>query len=377
MFGLYVHIPVCRHICAYCDFFKMVVSNNYQDKVINAICRELDEKKVVTTIDTVYIGGGTPSCLTSNNLDRILSSINNLLLRTNNNLDVLEYTIELNPEDIDIDLIKLLKKYPINRISIGVQSFNMDVQKVLERKSDFEDIKNKIELLKENGYNNINLDYIYSAVPSNVYTIEKQKEDLELFLSLKPTHLSCYSLIVEEKTILGKKALDGLYVRPDENDDLNQYHIMRKMLKEQGFNQYEISNYASSEKFESLHNKIYWHNECYAGIGPYASGYEIKDGKHIRYTNSRSLEDYSSAKLIEEEVLTREDIIMYEVILGLRLTKGIDMNKFNIKYGISILKSFPKINELISKGILIKENDYLFVNEKQLYVLDYILKEIL
>ncbi len=377
MFGLYVHIPLCRHICAYCDFFKMVVSNNYQDKVINAICRELDDKNHLPYLDTVYIGGGTPSSLSLPNLDSILTSINNLLMRTNHNLDVVEYTIELNPEDINIELINLLKKYPINRLSIGVQSFNKEVQNILGRQSDYELIKSKIDLLKANNFNNINLDYIYSVLPSSIYTPIIQEKDLELFMSLKPTHLSCYSLIVEEKTILGKKASIGEYIRPNDEDDLNQYLNMKKVLKGYGFYQYEISNYASNPKYESKHNKIYWHNECYVGIGPNASGYEIIDGQHIRYTNHNKINEYENKQLLENEVLTISDIMDYEIILGLRLVEGIDEIKFYEKFGVSVCDAYPKIKDLLKNEIIIEKDNYIFVNEKHLYVLDYILKEIL
>ena len=212
MFGLYVHIPFCNKICNYCDFYKMKVSDEFQTRVIEKLLKEFDlNKKINDHIDTVYIGGGTPSCISYVNLEKILKRIKEFIIKNNKSYYLMEYTIEFNPEAINERLLDLLKKYEISRVSIGVQSFNPLIQRVIGRYTDYEQFKKKIALLKTFNFTNYNLDFMYGIMPKENYDELALKQDLEKFINLNPTHISCYSLILETKTILGEKARKGFF----------------------------------------------------------------------------------------------------------------------------------------------------------------------
>ena len=272
MKSAYIHIPFCTSICSYCDFCKFYYNEEIVIKYINALKKEIKDRYKNEVLNTIYIGGGTPSSLDINILEDLLKYIDNTLKTS----DILEYTIECNINDITKEKLELFKKYNINRLSIGVESFNKDNLTFLERNQTKEDIINKIKLAKM-YFNNINIDIIY-AIPNE--TLEILTEDLRLFLELDIPHISCYSLIIEDHTKLGIKKTEVI----DEDLDYEMYKLIEDTLESNNYIHYEISNYAKPG-YESKHNMCYWKNHKYYGFGLSSSGYI----DNIRYTNTKNI----------------------------------------------------------------------------------------
>ncbi len=369
--GLYIHIPFCRKICPYCDFFKMVASLSYQDKYIDYLIKDFNslETDKIALIDTIYIGGGTPSCLSVNNLDRLLKTIINRIG------SVTEFTIELNPEDIDYELIRVLRKYPVNRISIGIQTFNKKFQSLLNRYSDFEDILEKMNLLRLAGFTNINVDLMYGFADE---TLDDLMIDLEKMCLLRPTHISTYSLILEEKTIFYHEYIKGNFKLIDEDLESLMYYEIIKYLTKYGFEHYEISNFALSD-FESKHNLTYWQNREYLAIGASASGYY----DNYRYKITPKIIDYyrgidnNQRSLVENEYVDFETKMDEEIMLGLRLIKGICLKNFSDKFGRDLLDVYPNCLELIDNGFLEIKNNYLRITANNYYISNAIIGKII
>lgn len=353
--SVYIHIPFCSNICSYCDFCKMYYNKKWIDKYLDRLDEEVDMYYKSDIVNTIYIGGGTPSCLNIDELERLLE-ITNKFKKSKS----VEFTIEVNIEDINIDKINLFKKYNINRISIGIQTFNKKHLKLLNRYHEYEDVYNKINLLKNNGFNNINIDLIY-AIENE--TIEELKEDLDLYLKLDINHISCYSLMIDKNTKLYIDKVKNI----DEELDTKMYKFIENYLEEKGYNHYEISNYSKSN-FESKHNLTYWNNSFYYGFGLGASGYI----KNTRYTNTKNLNKYFTSFEREVEYLDKNDIIEYEMILGLRKFKGVNKHDFKNKYGLSIYDAFD-IENLILNKMLIDDGTHIYINKDYMYVSNEIL----
>lgn len=354
--SIYIHIPFCKSICSYCDFCKLLYNEKWVDLYLDSLAKEIKSYNISSKVKTLYIGGGTPSSLSEKCLERLFTIINMF-----NFIKNYEFTFECNINDINSNLLNILKKGKVNRLSIGIESFDKNNLKLLNRSCDYIDVKNKINLCKKFGFNNINVDLIY-AVPS-----ENEKillNDLNLLTSLDITHISTYSLMIEENTVLYINNIKPI----KEKLDYKMYKIICKFLKEKGFNHYEISNFAK-EGYESKHNLVYWNNEHYYGFGLGASGYI----SNIRYNNTRNLNEYFNGKyLLNKEIITNEDNLKYGLILGLRKINGINVNNFNEKYHTNLLENV-KVKKLIKNKELIYENNYLFINKKYIYVQNEIL----
>lgn len=374
MKGLYIHIPFCRKICNYCDFYKMVVSDNYKENFINYLLIDLKEtikKYDIKNVDTIYIGGGTPSCLPLNLLEKLFIT----LLESFELKKLEEFTIEVNSEDLSNDLISLLKKYFISRISIGVQTFNKKHFDILGRYTDYDNLKKQINLLKENNIDNYSFDLIY-ALPNQKE--EDLKEDLKLILSLEPKHISTYSLILEEKTILSHLVNVNNIPLISEDVDAIMYDDIRKILSENGFVQYETSNF-SKPGYHSKHNLIYWNCDEYYGVGPASASFV----KNVRFTKVSNMKKYY--EMIENEIepvleydnLDFNDLVEDFIMLGLRKNKGINLNDFYEKFQISIFSKYPKIQNMIEEGTLIYSNNSLSINPKYSYIANHIIVKIL
>lgn len=374
MLGLYIHIPFCRHICHYCDFYKMVASDSFKSKYIKLLLEEMKIKKLSNyQFDTLYIGGGTPSAL---NLDD-LKILFNYLDKNINLASLSEFTIEVNPEDINLDLLQLFKTYHVTRISMGIQSFKKEIIDFLGRNTyfDFNNIKTKVELIKSVGINNINCDLIY-AVPNE--TLDDVISDVNQLLDLDITHVSTYSLILEDHTILNKWYQDKIFELTNDELDASMYEKICDKLKNHNFKHYETSNF-SIEGYESKHNLIYWNNEEYIGIGAGAATYL----NHERYTNIRNIEKYydgvrnNKLELEDYEIQTLDDEMNDEVMLGLRKMEGISKTSFLKKYKIDLLVKFPIIIELIREGLLEETNGYIRIPSRYSYIANYIIIKII
>ena len=353
--SVYIHIPFCSKICSYCDFCKIYYNEKLASNYLDALEKEIKERYNNEDIYTLYIGGGSPSSLSIDNLKKLLN-ITKMF-----KLDKLkEFTVELNVEDINEDKLILLKENKVNRVSIGIETINKEGQKLFNREYSKELITKNINLVRK-YFNNINLDLIY-AFPNE--TIDILEEDINFITSFNPEHISCYSLIIEDHTILGNNNIKNV----DEELDYKMFELIRNKLKEMGYNHIEISNY-SKEGFEPIHNMVYWTNNHYYGFGASASGYI----DNIRYTNTKNVFKYIRGDYkYEEDVLDLNRVIENEMILGLRLIKGIDKKEFFNKYNKNI-EDIYDIKELISKGLLISNTDRLYIPEDKLYISNSIL----
>lgn len=368
--ALYVHIPFCNKICTYCDFYKMVAKNNLKEKYVDYLIKELDLKSnLLYDIKTIYIGGGTPTALPLNLLEKLLNQLTSKINMDN----VIEFTIEINPIDVTSELCLLLKKYEINRVSLGVQSFNEEKLKFLGRDHTKKQAVKSIKLLKKHGIKNINVDFIYAA-PND--TVRKVKKDLITAINLNVTHISAYSLILEEKTILHHLFQKKQYEKFDEDKDFKIYKNIRKFLQSYGYINYEISNYAKKDKY-SQHNLVYWANNNYLGIGAGASYYI----NNTRYTNVMNLNKYfegidnSELEYAEKTELTKLEQMQEEIILGLRKIDGVDINNFEKKFNMSITDAFPFINKIIDKKLLKIKKNKLLIPKGKLYLSNIVLSE--
>lgn len=354
----YVHIPFCKSICSYCDFCKMLYHEKFIEEYLLALTKEIKTNYKNELLDTLYVGGGTPSSLSIKLLTKLLDILKNFNLSDN-----YEFTFECNISDINEDFLKVIKKYKINRLSIGIESFDEENLKFLNRKSTYDDAKEKISLCKKYGFNNINVDLIYALPSENINTL---KSDLDKIISLDVTHISTYSLMIEPNTLLSIKNIKPI----NEKLDRKMYDVICKTLKNNGFNHYEISNF-SKPNYESKHNLVYWHNEKYYGFGLGASGY-IQD---FRYNNTKNFKSYISGKFLsDKESITKKDNISYGLILGFRLIKGINVKDFFSKYDVDLLEN-EKILKLLKNKKLVLKNGYLSINKKYLYVENEILIE--
>lgn len=350
----YIHIPFCNNICSYCDFCKLLYNKNFVKKYLDALEKEIINNYKNEILDTIYVGGGTPSSLSVSELNKLFSIIKIFKLSKE-----YEFTFEVNIEDITEEKLEILKENKVNRLSIGIESFNDKYLKYLGRNYTSDIINEKVELAKK-YFDNINVDLMYALKNESLNDLE---EDIDKILKLDIKHISCYSLIIEKNTKLYIE--NTKYISDDLDSDM--YDLIDKKL-ENKYHRYEVSNY-SITSYESRHNLTYWKNNEYYGFGLGAAGYI----DNIRYTNTRNLSKYISGSYErQEEVLTKEDKIKYEFILGLRLTSGINKDNFNKKYGINI-NEIEIIKELINKGLLIDDKINIYVPKKYFYVLNDIL----
>lgn len=347
MKSVYIHIPFCNTICSYCDFPKVYSSVCDKGLYLETLKKEIKTNYKNEIVNTIYIGGGTPSVLSIEELKKLLEITN--LFKKNINT---EFTIECNIESIDEEKLKLLKKYNVNRISIGIESFDKKIISYLGRFHTKKEAIKKIKLVKK-YFNNINIDLMY-AIPGQ--SIKSLKKDIKTYLKLKIPHISYYSLIIEPHTKLYNE--NTSYI--DEDIDYKMYKIITKKLKK--YHHYEISNF-SYVGYESKHNLVYWNNEEYYGFGLGASG----NINGVRYNNTKNIHKYINGDYkLEETKLTEEEKMQEEMFLGLRKLDGVDINKFEKKYHKKIEEVFD-IKDLLEKNILIKKDGYMFINKNNIY----------
>lgn len=372
MLGLYIHIPFCNQICPYCDFCKRVSSRFYHVQYVDALLAEMKLKKLHQyAFNTIYIGGGTPYSLSLEELERLLSGLDtNLQLSS-----CQEFTFEVNPEDITEELINLLAKYHISRVSIGIQTFVPHLQQLIKRFTNLDDIKKKIALLNQAGIYNINIDLIY-AIPGE--TLDDVIYDVTCAISLPIQHISYYSLILEEHTIFYHLYQKQKLSLVDEALEEKMYYTIINMLKNHQFNHYETSNF-SKKGYESKHNLIYWNCESYHAIGTSSSSYV----NHKRSTNTRNLIDYIThiqhgVVLLDEDIVISDiEAMKEELILGLRKIQGVSLTTFKEKFHLALQEAFPNVIALIEQGLLEEKNNHIAIPYRYLYITNHILLKII
>lgn len=359
----YVHIPFCTQICYYCDFSKVFIKNQPVDAYLQALIREFRSYDI-TELRTLYIGGGTPTSISAVQLDYLLTE----LIRDLNLNTLEEFTIEANPGDLTVDKIEVLQKSAVNRVSLGVQTFNDKHLKRIGRSHNEAQIYSTIDALKTAGFQNISIDLIY-ALPGQ--TMDDVRSNVAKALSLNIPHLSLYSLILEHHTVFMNKMRRGKLHLPTEDLEAEMFEYIISEMERNGFEHYEISNF-TKPGFESRHNLMYWDNVEYYGVGAGASGY--LDG--IRYRNRGPIQHYlkgvseGNARL-SEEVLSKNEMMEEELFLGLRKKEGVSIGKFEQKFGTSFEKRYGQIvQELQSDGLLKENNGLIQMTKKGLFLGD-------
>lgn len=363
MRGLYIHIPFCLQKCKYCDFVSFAGCE--YDKYMDMLFCEMTEYRG-EAIDTVFIGGGTPTVLSVSLLEKLFKNIRQVFCLDKD----CEFSIECNPKTIDDDKAKCMSEGGVNRVSVGVQSFNDDELKRLGRIHTAKDAYNTINILKKNNLHNINID-IMSALPKQ--TISAFMSSLDKAAAVGAEHISCYSLIIEEGTPFYEMNKKGGLFLPDEGADRAMYEYACDFLQRKGFAQYEISNFAKNGR-QCRHNLKYWNCEEYIGIGLAAHSY--MDGK--RFYNTANLNQYIDGKFHTDDclVLSEKDKIEEFMIMGLRKTCGISENEFLQRFGKSIDEVYGDIIEkFIVSGHMIHDCGYYRLSEKAVNVSNRVLCE--
>ena len=350
--GIYIHIPFCKQKCFYCDFCSFANKNEMQGKYVETVINEIKNitHKEKYTVTTIYLGGGTPSILNPNYIKNILQEIKSSF----EILDDAEITIEINPGTVNEEKLKRYKEYGINRISIGLQSANDKILKNIGRIHDYKQFEETFFYARKCGFKNINVDLMI-GLPTQA--IEDVKQTLEKIIQKNPEHISVYSLIIEEGTIIEKLINENKLQLPDEETERIMYWTVVNELKENGYNQYEISNF-SKKTYESKHNTNCWKQKQYIGLGTSAHSYLNKK----RYSNTNNIEEYIkniqenniSKNITIHEEQTEESTMNEYMLLGLRMIQGININEFKQKFKIDPTIKYKEILEKLQKENLIQ-----------------------
>ncbi|MBQ8443882.1 MAG: radical SAM family heme chaperone HemW [Clostridia bacterium] len=362
MLGIYVHIPFCESKCAYCAFSSFVRGEEEREKYIAKLIDEINSYSGETEIDTIYIGGGTPSVLSINLMEKLIGVIKDKFSLAEN----YEFTIEANPCSLTEEKLACYKKNGVNRLSIGVQSLNDTQLKFIGRRHNSEGAISAITLAKK-YINNLSCDLLIGLKDMDKNEFCGQ---ITMLANLGVEHISAYMLQVENGTPLAKMVADNPLLLPDDDQCVEAYDEIVKSLDKLGFHRYELSNFAKTGK-ESRHNYKYWTGEDYIGFGLGAHSYA--NGK--RWANSSNFEDYYAGKLASEEILTEEQQLEEHIMLGLRCKAGIS-KKFLIQKGYDIQKSDSYI-DFLEKDILQESGDNVKLNPKFYGVSNYIIVKLL
>ena len=364
MAGIYVHIPFCKRRCLYCDFFSTTLLGR-QKEYVEALLKEIAARRNETgePIRTIYLGGGTPSTLDSADISRLLQAIGTA--------DATEITMEINAGDADTAYLQAIRQAGVNRLSIGIQSFQDELLQLIGRRHTAAQAMDAVHMAQEAGFDNISIDLIY-ALPSQ--RMAQWKADIETALSLGIQHISCYGLMYEEGTVLTKLLEDGQITAIDEDTENAMYDYLCERLKEAGFVHYEVSNFALPG-YEAQHNSNYWNSTPYTGIGAGAHSYTRKDGETVRSWNPNDLDAYiegiNSGTLVREyERLTERDVYNEQVMLGLRTSRGC-----TLPLSASRRVTVGKYKRL---GLLSEpEEGHIIATQKGLHVLNRIIEELM
>ena len=380
--GIYIHIPFCKQKCYYCDFVSFSNKEGYIEKYVETVKREIDSYDLSKyNITTIYIGGGTPSRIPSEKIQEILEKIKQKISKNQTRWEDIEITIELNRGTVDEEKIKKYKEIGINRLSIGLQSTNNKLLKEIGRIHTFEDFKKTYNLVKKVGFENINVDLMI-GLPNQ--TISDVKESLNEIIKLNPTHVSVYSLIVEENTKMEQLINSKELQLPDEELERQMYWYVKNILELNGYNHYEISNFAKKGK-ESKHNLNCWEQKEYIGLG--LAAYSYLNG--VRYGNTSNIEEYinvqdffnrseleESGIRIVDEVQSLEDKRKEYMLLGLRKIEGVSIQKFKEKFVENPIFLFRKeLEKLVNEELIAIDGDCIRLTNKGLDLANIVWEE--
>ena len=371
MSGIYIHIPYCKQACHYCDF-HFSTSMKTKNEMIDCIVKEMDIRKSEFSkkIDSVYIGGGTPSVMTNLELETIFNGLEKKISIS----DIKEITIEINPEDLINEKLEFYYEIGINRLSIGIQSMNNNILKWMNRSHNKNQIINGLNTVKEIGYENISLDFIYGT-PKNL-TRDIKDELLEI-LKFNPTHLSCYHLTIEDGTYFGHLEKKRKIKRIEDDVSQKEFQWISEKLKSKNYQHYEISNFALQGK-QSFHNSNYWNQSSYIGLGPGAHSFR-NSTRRWNISNNRLYVKNIKAGVpyFEQEVLSPYDLVNEKIMLGLRTLNGLDKNYIFSIVPQSIKDEIEsKLNTFLKDEILISTNNIISMNPEKWLLSEYVSREL-
>jgi oxygen-independent coproporphyrinogen III oxidase len=350
--GLYIHIPFCLSKCGYCSFYS-IKSANLIPEYVAALTKEIKYyRKIFSSFDTIYLGGGTPSFLTIQQLETIFKTINKFFI-----IDpAAETTMEVNPGDMSLEYFQALRSSGVDRLNIGIQSFDDNILKLLGRRHNSAEAFAAINDSRKAGFTNIGIDLIYGIHGQN---ISLWKKTIQQALSYAPEHISCYQLSLSESTPLYKKYSSEGWHLPDEAAELKLFLTTTEELEKAGYIHYEVSNFARNDKFKSRHNQKYWQHSPYLGLGPAAHSFL----GNRRWWNKAAVKTYlneiSQGKMPVEdtETLSSEQLQLETLFLGLRTKAGIDLKRYKTRYGVDLLKDKKTIIDALIKNKLVELKD--------------------
>lgn len=373
MAGIYVHIPFCKSRCIYCGFYS-TVQLNLCKPYINAVCKEMRMRKEYIKgekFSTVYIGGGTPSTLNGEELETLFCNMFEVFDISDN----AEITMECNPNDIDVHFIKTLKRLPVNRISIGAQTFSDKRLRFIHRRHCAEEVYNAVKLLRSAGYNNLSIDMMF-GFPGE--TLDEWLTDIDKALSLNVEHISAYSLMYEEGTCLYNMLENGEVKEIDEELSLSMYNALVSKLTTNGYEHYEISNFARPG-YRSRHNSSYWQQVRYIGLGAAAHSFDLKSRQwNISEINKYISEINKGNVPMEREELDSNTIFNDIITTSLRTCEGIDLNYISNKLGEDYKNNIlENADRYIKEGLVKISNDHLKLTKGGIYVSDAIMSSLM
>lgn len=372
----YIHIPFCKKICHYCAFNKYFYDGQPVEAYLAGLEREfsyyLDQNDQAGPFDTIYVGGGTPSCLSLQELDQLLGAIDRYLPHNAGT----EFTFEINPGELTPEKCQLLRDYGVNRVSMGVQTFNDKLLRKIGRNHRERHIYQCIDWLRAAGFDNLSIDLIF-RLPEQ--TIEDFDDSLTKALSLDLPHYSLYSLIIENKTVFQQLQRQGKLPLPSEDVDADMFELAIDRLGQAGIDQYEVSNFARPG-FESRHNLKYWHYRPYFGFGAGAHGFI----DNRRYHNYGPVHHYLRATdqgqkpLISEGIMSKEELMEEYLFLALRTVQGFSVRAFEVQFSQALPSSFDQFFELQAKrGLLVVEGDRVHLTNRGLFLADTVFRDLL
>ncbi|MEQ8578877.1 MAG: radical SAM family heme chaperone HemW [Balneola sp.] len=370
MSGIYIHIPFCKQACSYCDFYFVTRSGNKDalaDKLVEEIHSKKDTAYSSNVIDTIYFGGGTPSLLSAEQFDKIFRALDRSF-----NLDLKEVTVELNPDDVTKEYLSALKSIGVNRVSMGVQTFDEDLLKFMNRTHNSAEALKCLELLKASEINVFTADLIYGN-PGQ--TLKMLGRDLDILLQFDPPHVSAYSLTIEPKTRLGKQMELGRLIPAEDETVEKHFELVEEKLKQKSIHRYEVSNFAKKGA-EAVHNANYWEHKNYLGLGPGAHSFQWDQSETFahRWENEPDLKKYLQKTHFnesEKEQLSLQSLAEERIMLGLRTVKGVSIKKLEKKYAYSLSeRQLAYIARKVKEGRIHFDSDSIRLSSSGLKIAD-------
>lgn len=372
--GIYVHIPFCKQKCNYCDFYSIKWNDESENKYIEAIINEIKSYKDILScnyiVDTVFFGGGTPTIIKPESLNRIMEALKEVINLDRNS----EISMEANPNTLTTSNLELYKKIGINRLSIGIQSLNDEILKNIGRIHNSNEALEAIDRARNTGFENINADVMFNIPGQTVKDIE---DTVSQIINKGVKHISFYSLKLEKGTPMYLMVKNNKIIMPDEDVEREMYYAGRNVMGKNNLFQYEISNFAKSG-YECRHNLKYWNQEEYIGLGPSAHSFL----NNIRYSNLSDLKLYCENSVsknfdrIIHEKLNKDDLMFEYIMLKLRLTEGLNINDFNFKFSTDFKEMYKlQIDFLIKNKLVEFNNDYIRLTKKGMDISNFVIEE--